>query len=138
MLSAAEPQYWQLWPSRANTVRRFTATLRSLGTRTYLASLTTEGSGITVHADLNTRSVAWTISALVSRTSSIARRVDTSPSGSNETLRTSARLVPDDPFVPDDTSPKASASSCIRASSECSAGAGQRLCHDREALHQSR
>ena len=137
MLSAAEPQYWQSWPSRAKTVRRLTATLRSRGTRTYRASLTTEGSGITVHSERKTRSVAWTNSALVSRTSNIARRVDTTPSGSKETFKTSARLVPDDPFEPDDTLQRLAPLPRPKET-ESDLGTTQRLRQDRAALHQSR
>ena len=40
----------------------------------------------------------------------MARRVETTPSGSKETFKTSARLVPDDPSEPDDTKAEASAS----------------------------
>ena len=46
----------------------------------------------------------------MSSTSNIARRVETTPSGSNVTLSTSARLVPDDPLDPAFISPKATPS----------------------------
>ena len=82
MFSAASPQYWQRWSSRAKTARRLRAARARNGTRTKWVRRMTDGTGIVVRSECSSRSDAWRISAFSLRTRITARRMGTTQSGS--------------------------------------------------------
>src|SRR5262245_15793366 len=93
MLSAAPPQYWQRWSSRANTERRLSGVFQRYGTRTNRRRRTTDGTATANRGECITASVAWSISAVSPSTSTTARRSLTMHSGSNVALSTSALVI---------------------------------------------
>lgn len=93
--SACRPQYWHRWPSRWNTVLRFTGIRRSRGTRTYRFRRTTDGDGIAMTSDLQSAPFVTSTSARSRRTSTRARLTGTTESGSRLAFRTSDRDTPE-------------------------------------------
>ena len=91
--SAALPQYWQRWPSRANTARRESGAVARNGTRTKCTSRITDGTGTLRRSERNSAPLRWTISAFSLSTSTTARRDDTTHSGSKLALSKSARAT---------------------------------------------
>ena len=82
MLSAAWPQYWQRWSSRANTPRRFSGARRRYGTFTKWRSRITDGTASVRCSECSASPVSWRMSALCPSTSTAARRLGTTQSGS--------------------------------------------------------
>ena len=82
MFSAVAPQYWHRWPSRANTARRLSAARVRNGTFTKYVRRMTDGSGKATRSEWSALLVWWTTSAFSLSTRMIARRVDTTHSGS--------------------------------------------------------
>src|SRR5262245_4691660 len=93
MLSALVPQYWQRCPSRMNTARRDSGARARYGTRTRRVRRITDGIGNARRSEWRTSPRAWTTSALLFSTSTTARRIGTTPSGSYEAFRTRERAT---------------------------------------------
>src|SRR5690349_19778942 len=91
--SAARPQYWHRWASRANTARRERGALARNGTRTKWTSRMTVGTGAVRRSERNSAPLRWTISAFSLSTRTTARRDDTTHSGSKLALSKSARAT---------------------------------------------
>ena len=87
------PQYWQRWPSRANTARRDSGALARNGTRTKCTRRMTVGTGTPRRSERNSAPLRCTISAFSFSTSTTARRDDTTHSGSKLALSKSARAT---------------------------------------------
>src|SRR5580765_2940675 len=75
MFSAVRLQYWQRWPSRANTARRDSGTRLRCGTRTKCTSRITEGTGTTVRSECSSAPLRSTTSAFSFSTRTTARRI---------------------------------------------------------------
>ena len=82
MLSAAWPQYWQRCSSRANTPRRLSGARRRYGTFTKWRSRITDGTASVRCSECSASPVSWRMSALCPSTSTAARRLGTTHSGS--------------------------------------------------------
>ena len=89
------PQYWQRWPSRANTARRDSGAVARNGTRTKCTRRMTVGTGTLRRSERNSAPLRCTISAFSFSTSTTARRDDTTQSGSKLALSNSARATDD-------------------------------------------
>src|SRR3954464_2091983 len=92
MLVAELPQYTQVWPSRVKTARRDRGTDAGYGTRTKRVSRTTTGTGRLTVSACTTSGAESTDSAFAARTSTMARRLETTHNGSYVAL--SSRLAP--------------------------------------------
>src|SRR5689334_3535984 len=92
MFSAARLQYWQRWPSRANTARRESGTRLRYGTRTKWLRRITDGTGSWARSERRTAPLRATISAFSLSTRTTARRMGTTQSGSK--LALSSRALP--------------------------------------------
>src|SRR4029077_2576163 len=99
MFSAARLQYWQRWPSRANTARRESGTRLRYGTRTKWCSRITDGIGSWARSECRTAPLRTMISAFSFSTSTTARRIGTTQSGSK--LALSSRALPKRRHLPD-------------------------------------
>jgi hypothetical protein len=82
MLSAAPPQYWHECPSRAKIPRRLSGARRRNGTFTNVRSRTTDGTATVSRSEWRLSPVPWSSSALWSSTSTTARLLGTTHSGS--------------------------------------------------------
>jgi len=97
MFSAVRLQYWQRWPSRANTARRDSGTRLRCGTRTKCTSRITEGAGTTVRSECSSAPLRSTTSAFSFRTRTTARRIETTHSGSKLAFNSSVRPTASSP-----------------------------------------
>jgi hypothetical protein len=80
--SAGRVQYWHEWSSRKKIALRFSGTRRARGTLTYVRNRTTDGDEIVIRSECHTMPFDSTTAARSRITNTMARRVDTTDSGS--------------------------------------------------------